>query len=200
MIPLRLIRALADDYASPTMVSALAELIVGRVAFRIVELEDGKAALLLRGTDQWQDWLRFNVLFRPDFNAGSSGALWHAGFYRYASAGYCFAKGWLCAGRQLDYIAGHSLGAAAAQIIGASLGIETHAFASPRPLWSRTQPSGAEFVSNWVVSDDMVCVLPPFIRHWVGKVTWLDHADRLWPGPAHAATRYCSLIESFTSH
>ena len=199
MIALRLIRALADDYTSPTMVGALAELIVSRVAFRIVELgDDGQAALLLRGTDQWQDWFRWNLLFRPDFMAGNSGVLWHVGFYRYAAAGYCYAKGWLSAGGRIDYIAGHSLGAAAAQIIGCSLKIETHTFAGPRPLWSRAQPAGSEFVTNWVVDDDWVCTMPPFVRNWVGKVIWLDHPCRLRPSQAHAATRYVALLEGFT--
>ena len=86
---------------------------------------------------------------------GDSGAYWHKGWMRQARILYAFALL-----HKPKFIVGHSLGAAIAQIVGASLNIPTLCFASPRPYWGWKKVLHWEVVQNIIRKDDRVCYLP----------------------------------------
>lgn len=124
------------------------------------------ATLVIPGTNERSDWGDFNL----DVTDGDSGRVWHAGFMRHARIVYPFAK----AGGAARVI-GHSLGAASAQIVAASLGIPALCFASPRTLRGTTKFKGEHRILNLCRFDDAVCHLPfSFLkfRH-LGKVHWI---------------------------
>jgi hypothetical protein len=193
--PLAAARLLAIDYREPKALTTLATLEVGGCCARIVTVDADAPVLLIRGTDQATDWL-YNLRFlpMPRMEDGDT-RTWHRGFLIYARHVYSFARGWRAGGRKLAGIAGHSLGAAAAQIVGPSLRVPTLAFASPRPLWSRQQPTGHRLVTNWCRTDDWVCKLPPIGFQHVGQVTWLKPASRNC-GEDHGIRRYVELLEA----
>ncbi|MGB0661453.1 MAG: hypothetical protein ACPGNV_14915 [Mangrovicoccus sp.] len=131
-------------------------------------LRDG--TLVIPGTNESFDWVDFNF---EAFNIigkkpslvntvmGDSGEFeWHAGFLEHAHTVFTFANV-----LKPKLIIGHSLGAASAQIVGASMKIPTLAYASPRPLRGQSQPEGANCVLNILRSDDLVCDVPP---KWLG--------------------------------
>jgi len=79
--------------------------------------------LIIPGTNELLDWfVNFDVYrimgrkFRRDERGrGRTGAIFHAGFLRHANAIYRFAKD-----NNAQFVIGHSLGAATAQILGTS--------------------------------------------------------------------------------
>jgi len=91
--------------------------------------------LVIPGSNDILDWVtNFDVykilgktFGRKEKARGSRGAVFHAGFLRHASRLQRFAKD-----NQAEYVIGHSLGAAAAQILGTSLAIPAVGFAAPR--------------------------------------------------------------------
>ncbi|MBT0958055.1 hypothetical protein IV417_11715 [Alphaproteobacteria bacterium KMM 3653] len=131
----------------------------------------GVQAFLLRdktvvvaGTNQLSDWLRYNlrVATRPPrirdltTRKGASGAIWHGGFLSHAEVLY----DWAAPLKPRRFI-GHSLGAAAVQIVGASLNTPTIAFASPRTRKGKARFKGEGWVLNICRIDDTVCHVPP---------------------------------------
>lgn len=172
---------------------------------------DGVQALTLKGgvivvlgANELSDWFDYNLDFIPDAESehvgfsvipGDSGARWHAGFLEHARYVYTFAKP-----QHPKLILGHSLGAASAQIVGASLGVPAIGFGSPRPLRQRRPFRGEGWVVNVCRSDDAICYLPPdFLgfRH-VGSVYWLTPPD-INPGEDHSMDHYISAIEAGVS-
>ena len=163
-----------------------------------VFLSDG--TLVIPGTNEPSDWTKYNFnLFgdaRTGFTtvAGDSGTAWHAGFLAHARMVYAFAKP-----LRPKVIIGHSLGAGSAQIVGASLGVPTIAFAAPRPRRRNARLEGEKFVLNLCRTDDTVCHVPfNFLgfRH-VGGVAWMS-PDEVNDGEDHRIDHYMDLMRSAT--
>lgn len=154
----------------------------------------GDDTLVIPGTNESLDWIDYNLeafnIVGPEqqlfaTKMGDSGRFeWHAGFLEHAFRVYTFASI-----LQPKLIVGHSLGAASAQIVGASMKVPTLAFASPRPLRQRrrrradpkTQPEGANYVLNLLRTDDLVCDVPP---RWLG-FTHVGQVIRMNPWGIH---------------
>ncbi len=132
-------------------------------------LSDG--TLVIPGTNEMRDWSDFNLTH----SSGDSGRIWHGGFLKHAKIVYPFAKG---AGAQR--VLGHSLGAASAQIVAASLGIPAICFASPRPLRGRTRFTGEHRILNVCRFDDTACHLPFVFLGYrqLGKVHWVSPREK----------------------
>jgi len=138
---------------------------------------------LIRGTDEGSDWWRYNLRLWPCPREGDSGRLWHSGFLKHAEVVYAFFRD-----KGVRQIAGHSLGAAAAQIVGVSLGVPTVAFAAPKVLYAAEQPTAwRRLVVCHNHRGDPVCHQP---RSWTGPVFWrlARHVGTVeWlPGTGHA--------------
>lgn len=165
-----------------------------------------KRVLIIEGTNSLDDWWRYNFdLFanpktvdgdnkRKD---GEPSAYYHEGFYNHAMRAFAFAKAYW---NEIDFVIGHSLGAASAQIAGPSLGKRTVAFASPKPLL-RGDPLAPELVTNICREDDLICRLPPGIfggaigfGH-IGEVEWLTPATR-HPGEDHRIDKYIDILKN----
>ncbi|SIS83110.1 hypothetical protein SAMN05421759_104138 [Roseivivax lentus] len=139
-------------------------------------LKDG--TLVIPGTNEFSDWFDFNLRFGNvdvqghgfEVVPGDSGTLWHGGFLEHAQIVYTFAKG-----LRPKFIVGHSLGAASAQIVGASLAVPSIAFASPKTCRSRQRMPGEGWVLNICRIDDAVCHVPPSFLGFrtIGSHYWL---------------------------
>ena len=121
------------DYREPEALDTLARMEIDGVASRIVRvppltgvaveaktdtvLAPELRALIITGTNERKDWL-YNFFFIPTSPAGGANAVWHRGFFNDGKPVYGFARGWLEHSGTLDVVCGHSLGAAAAQVVG----------------------------------------------------------------------------------
>jgi pimeloyl-ACP methyl ester carboxylesterase len=125
-------------------------------------LRDG--TLVVPGTNDTADWWRNINVGRS--GRGASRRTWHKGFLEHARVIYDYATP-----LQPKLVIGHSLGAAAAQILGVSWKIPAICFASPRPLRGRQRFPGEGNILNINRWDDIVTQLPPIVwfRH-VGRV------------------------------
>ena len=85
-----------------------------------------------------------------------TGAFFHSGFYKHAGLILEFAKD-----NKAQFIIGHSLGAAAAQILGTSLNVPTVGFASPRVKKGNGRLKNEKRVLNICRVDDLVTRVPP---------------------------------------
>ena len=160
-------------------------------------LKDG--TLIIPGTNEFSDWFDFNLQFgaeSPETHGfevmpGDSGSLYHGGFLEHAQVVYTFAKG-----LRPKFVVGHSLGAASAQIVGASLGTPTVAFASPRTTKTATRLRGEGWVINVNRTDDTVAhVPPPFLgfRH-MGSLYWMSPEEPN-VGEDHRIDNYKDLLK-----
>ncbi|MEM1266110.1 MAG: hypothetical protein AAGI50_08855 [Pseudomonadota bacterium] len=162
-------------------------------------------ALVIEGTNEFSDWLRFNfnVLIEREPEIGDSGARYHQGFYNYAEKVYYFAKP---IQDRIDVVIGHSLGAAAAQIVGASLGKPTLSIGAPKPYVKGTGPvPGAEYVTNLNRDDDAVTKVPGMLLGFlpfehIGHVWNLDPKDDDELGEDHRVNHYIDLIKRHYAH
>ena len=149
---------------------------------------NNKPGLLIEGSNERSDWVKFNFRFWPKKCKGST-RYWHKGFLNHANVAYRFAKD-----KNITFVLGHSLGAAAAQIVGSSLCVPTMAFASPRPLRD-FQPKGHGFVQNICRTDDLVCFVP--FKLWgykhVGQTHWLKPKKRN-KGQDHSIEHYIRIL------
>ena len=200
---------LRKDYREPDKLDTLATLEIGGVTARIVQPEgrEYQPVLLIRGTDQVEDFKLWNLLIRPMLEVGKGETRrWARGFLRHSDRAYSFAKGWLEAGGKLGAVYGHSLGGAAVQIICPALRLIGVSFGSPAPLFDAREPVGAEFVTNHVLEDDLVTKVPvfwprpPWRFAFVGKV--VRHEKREF-APAsrrmsdkHSIERYKAAAEA----
>lgn len=160
-------------------------------------LKDG--TLVIPGTNEFSDWFDFNLRFGNmdvpghgfEVVPGDSGTLWHGGFLEHAQIVYTFAKG-----LRPKCIVGHSLGAASAQIVGASLGVPSVAFASPKTCRSRQRMPGEGWVLNICRIDDGVCHVPPAFLGFrtIGSHYWLTPTEAD-PGEDHRIHNYKELLK-----
>lgn len=133
--------------------------------------------LLIPGSNSVLDYIKFNLRvlrigrkrysLSDDASArGSSGTIWHQGFLAHAKE----ITDWLAEeNRTPIYIIGHSLGAAAAQILTKTYGVPGIAFAAPRPRKARGPLVNGKLCLCINRDDDFVCGLPGRFRH-IGTV------------------------------
>lgn len=129
--------------------------------------------LLLPGSNSLRDYLRYNLrllnlgskrlkLVDTSHDKGASGTLWHQGFLAYSKVIY----DWLGANNVApEAIIGHSLGAAATQILSKSYAVTGIGFAAPRPKYARGNVQNAKHCLIANRSDDRVPSLPPRFHH-----------------------------------
>lgn len=141
-------------------------------------LKDG--VLLIPGTNSFADWVNFNLQIvllsgarlsvrGTTTEAGTSGTIWHQGFLRHAR----LIQEWI-GGDKPDYIIGHSLGGATAQILSMTWNVPAIAFASPRPKkTSSTAPRSSKCLTL-CRADDPVCRVISTFQH-MGVPKWLVH-------------------------
>lgn len=186
--PLAAARLLVADYAG-TLTDVVEKLDVDGVQSTIIQI-NGTKILLIRGTDQASDWLRYNFQFLPSAQPGDR-YQWHGGFLKHAQIAYAFAKN-----KDIALVIGHSLGAAAAGIVAVSLGIYGLTFATPRALFGAEVPPGSSKVLNYCRVDDLVTMVPPSFLGFAhcGQVCWLDPKGR-HVGEDHRLLHYIELLE-----
>ena len=156
--------------------------------------------LLLPGSNSALDYVHYNLRvfnvgnkkYRMSSTAtarGASGTVWHQGFLTYARKVYDWVGH-----RRPKLIIGHSLGAAATQILSKSYNVAGSGFASPRPKKGagRVQHDG-KCLSVCRV-DDTVCSLPPNFHH-LGDARFLEPPENNW-GPDHSMKNYRAILEA----
>lgn len=156
--------------------------------------------LLIPGSNSVSDYLKFNLrvlniggkryrLNDDDTEKGASGTVWHQGFLTFAKEIYDWLER---ENLRPKYIMGHSLGAAATQILVRTYGVPGIAFAAPRPRRS----SGSIKHSNLCLclnrDDDSVCDLPPSFHH-MGRVHRARAAASVF-GPDHSMKHYGRVV------
>lgn len=155
--------------------------------------------LVIPGTNEFEDWTRFNLQVRAQGHMRIPGLQlvpqtqvnsWHFGFLKHADSVFRFARHF-----RPRFIVGHSLGGAAAQIIGPNLRIPTITFGAPRTYKGRLPKIvGEGWVLNLCRSDDPVTGVPALsgFRH-IGTVrqfrTGLPVSSR-----NHPIANYAALI------
>jgi len=160
--------------------------------------------LLLPGSNSVRDYLKYNLrplrlgdkrltLEAGGVEKGASGTSWHQGFLRYSRVIFNWLKD---EGVRPNYIIGHSLGAAAAQILSKSYNAPAIGFAAPRP----------KLTSNGVVhdgrcllvnrTDDLVPKLPGNYHH-MGKAKLIKplRSKGFW---AHSMPWYSDIVAEAT--
>lgn len=157
--------------------------------------------LLIPGSNSVADYLKFNLrvlniggkrfrLNDDDTEQGASGTVWHQGFLRHAQMIYA----WLEREKlRPKYIIGHSLGAAATQILVRTYGVPGIGFAAPRPRRSRGAIKHSELCLCINRDDDMVCDLPTSFHH-MGHVH-KARARRSVFGQDHSMKHYRKVID-----
>lgn len=158
--------------------------------------------LLLPGSNSVRDYVKFNL--RPlrfgdqrlvlkqatKAEKGASGTKWHQGFLRYSTEIF----DWLQReGVRPNYIIGHSLGAAAAQILSKTYNTPAIGFAAPRPKWSKhgvVQDGRCLLVNR---TDDPVPKVPSAYHHMGNTKLFksVKHKSLL----AHSMRHYVNIIK-----
>lgn len=157
--------------------------------------------LLLPGSNSIRDYLRYNL--RP-LNLGNkqlrmsddgqqkgfSGTTWHQGFLSYSLVIFDWLKS---INKTPKFIIGHSLGAAATQILSKSYSVPAIGFAAPKPKLVNGRVKNDDLCLLINRTDDPVRHLPPSFSH-MGPVR-LQKAikPRLWP--AHSMKHYVQIVQ-----
>lgn len=154
--------------------------------------------LVIPGSNEFIDYTRANlVIGKAKVSWGKMGkaagnAIWHQGFANHATV---IANQ---IGRvKPSFIVGHSLGAAAAQILGCVFGVPAIGFASPMPRHGTPRLTHEGKVLNVVRNDDPVCRMPPknFGYRRVGN-TEVMHTSGGSGGLRHAMKHYIKLMDA----
>ncbi|MEO1641539.1 MAG: hypothetical protein AAFU41_20100 [Pseudomonadota bacterium] len=157
--------------------------------------------LLLPGSNSVRDYLKFNLrvlnlgnkrltMSAGGTEKGASGTRWHQGFLQYSRVVFDWLKG---LNVTPEYIIGHSLGAAATQILSKSYNAPAIGFAAPRPKKSRNRVvhDGRCLLINR--SDDIVPKLPGDFHHMGRAVRFKTNIDRRFV--AHSMDRYIAIVD-----
>ncbi|SMX39051.1 lipase family protein [Octadecabacter ascidiaceicola] len=153
--------------------------------------------LVIPGTNDTEDWTKSNLVigkqkvsWKLKGKAGGN-AIWHRGF-----AGHAATISNKLGSARPTFIVGHSLGAAAAQILGCIYGVPAIGFASPMPRQGSRKLSSEHLVLNVVRNDDPVGRLPPKGLGYrrVGN-TEVMHPVKKEKGLRHAMEHYIDLMK-----
>lgn len=157
--------------------------------------------LLLPGSNSVRDYLKFNLrplrlgharlkLSNEGRDNGASGTIWHQGFLAYSREVF----NWLThINQRPNFILGHSLGAAAAQILAKSYQVPAIGFAGPRPKFTNGRVKHDRKCLLVNRGDDPVPKLPTQFFH-------LAEVKKLNPkkddfGLAHSMRHYREIVE-----
>lgn len=151
--------------------------------------------LLIVGSNSWRDYVRFNLriqrLGAPRMRLANVNVpvTWHQGFLAYTKG----VQDWIQEkGVTPSFIIGHSLGAAAAQILSAGWDIPAIAFAAPRTCRTENAQAVAPRCLCVNRADDLVCTLPGRFGH-IGTVKpYTPHAPS--PGMDHHMRHYREAV------
>ncbi|MCF2906543.1 hypothetical protein L0666_16235 [Octadecabacter sp. CECT 8868] len=153
--------------------------------------------LVIPGSNELVDYTKSNLVTGKakigwdKMGKAAGNAIWHKGFANHASV----IANKVGSGKP-SFIIGHSLGAAAAQILGCIYGVPAIGFASPMPRRGRARLTHEGLVLNVVRNDDTVCRMPP--KHFgfrrVGN-TEVMHPIANNPGEDHSMKQYISLMD-----
>lgn len=157
--------------------------------------------LLIPGSNSVMDYLKFNLrvlniggkrykISDGTTEKGHSGTVWHQGFLRHAKAIFDWIEE---GGTRPKYIIGHSLGAAATQILSKSYGVAGIGFAAPRPRRARGPIKNDRLCLCINRDDDIVCGLPGKFHH-MGKVV-LCKAKLSAFGADHNMAHYRKVVD-----
>jgi hypothetical protein len=157
--------------------------------------------LLIPGSNSLMDYARFNLrvlnlggkrykMSDEGTKKGASGTTWHQGFLAHAKAIYDWIEHH---NEKPKFIIGHSLGAAATQILSKSWRVPGIGFAAPRPRRFSGRLRNDELCLCINRSDDSVCDLPPNFHH-MGKVISCSHLSQLF-SMKHAMKHYRKAVE-----
>ena len=180
----------------------------GRLRYSAANSEPGVQAfitperdLVIPGTNECEDWRQFNLQVHASVNARIPGlmlvpvadiASWHFGFLRHADSVFRFARQ-----HQPRFIVGHSLGGAAAQLIGYRMRLPTVTFGSPRVYKGRLpRLPGEGWVLNLCRSDDPITGVPTLwgFRH-LGTVRRYNTGQPI-SSRNHPVADYLRLIDT----
>lgn len=157
--------------------------------------------LLLPGSNSVRDYLKFNLrplrlgnrrltMSNGETERGASGTIWHQGFLVYARVIFDWLKD---EGIKPNFIIGHSLGAAATQILSKSYDTPAIGFAAPRPKKTNNRVKHDDKCLLLNRTDDIVPKMPSAFTH-MGQAKLLRSAtDQRFL--AHSMPRYQSIIE-----
>lgn len=159
--------------------------------------------LLIPGSNALMDYVRFNLrvltfggkrytMSDTTTEKGASGTIWHQGFLRHAKEIYDWIE---ALERKPSYIIGHSLGAAATQILTKSWAIAGIGFAAPRPRKARGPVVNDGFCLCITRVDDPVCNLPGSFHH-LGRVEKCRPRRSIF-GPNHAMKHYRAAVDEY---
>ncbi len=156
--------------------------------------------LLIPGSNSVMDYVRFNLrpmrigskkytMASSKSAKGASGTFWHQGFLRHAKEIFDWVE---AGGSKPRYIIGHSLGAAATQILTKSWRVSGVGFAAPRPRKHSGKLAGDEYCLCLNRADDFVTTVPSRFHH-IGTVTkWSGSKSNF--GPDHAMKHYRTAV------
>lgn len=161
-------------------------------------LEDG--TLLLPGSNSLLDYAHFNLrvfnvggkkyrLASKTTQRGASGTRWHQGFLIYSKVVFDWVGH-----RKPKLIIGHSLGAAAAQILSKSWNRHAIGFAAPRPKSAGGTVANSSKCLLVCRVDDVVCSLTPGFHH-LGDARFLEPESVNWGGD-HSMKNYIRILKS----
>lgn len=151
--------------------------------------------LLIVGSNSWRDYIRFNLRVRrfgaPRLSLANVTVPveWHQGFLAYTKG----VQDWVMAKRiKPSFIIGHSLGAAATQILSAGWNVPAIAFAAPRTCRTASAHLLAPKCLCVNRTDDLVCELPGRFNH-LGTVKLYQPAGNK-PGMDHNMRNYRAAV------
>lgn len=154
--------------------------------------------LLLPGSNSLLDYAHYNLrvfnvggskfrLASKTTERGASGTQWHQGFLKYSRVVYDWVGH-----RKPKLIIGHSLGAAAAQILSKSWNRHAIGFAAPRPKKGGGSVAHDDKCLLVCRLDDVVCSLAPDFHH-LGDARFLEPPAINWGGD-HSMKNYIRIL------
>jgi len=140
--------------------------------------------LVIPGSQGLDDYLKFNLRVGYFKLFGKNSKLrFHAGFMRHASEIIEWARS-----QNVEMITGHSLGAASAQLIGATLHKDVICFAAPKVLNRGFRAVTTAKITCINRKDDTVCRLPGWRFKHIGDVIEMRPKGRV--GMDHSMKHY----------
>lgn len=158
------------------------------------------ATLVIPGTNQRTDWIRYNlqVHVQPGMRTPwltmvprAQLRFYHIGFMQFAENLLRHLQH-----RRIDFIVGHSLGGAAAQILGCHLNVPAIAFGAPRTYNRPRRRPGEQHVICYCRADDHVGRVPTRVTGFrqLGALNSIQ-PRRVNPGEDHGIDHYIELLQ-----
>ena len=149
---------------------------------------NSRGLMVIPGSQGLDDYLKFNLKvgwFK--MTNKNSKIKYHAGFMKHASELMDFARQ-----NNVKMITGHSLGAASAQLIAATLNKPAYTFAAPKVLYRGWRAHTSAKIVNINRKDDVVCRLPSRRFKHIGEVIEMNAGRN--PGMDHKIKHYVTAM------